>query len=86
MQTDRIETHLIVAKGSDGKVYDLHRISYRERPKALGSNAAWSETAVEWLMSNGALVETADETTFRLPGGELLLTKLKDIAAAAAGN
>jgi hypothetical protein len=79
VQRERVETNLVVAKGSDGKVYDLHRIAYRSRPKALGPTAPWTDDRVEWLMSNGALVETADEMTFRLPGGELVMTKLKDL-------
>lgn len=86
MQTERVETHLIVAKGSDGKVYDLHRIACRSRPKALGPDAPWGETRVEWLMSDGALVETADETTFRLIAGDLTMTKLKDIDAPATAR
>ncbi|KAB0676393.1 hypothetical protein [Aureimonas leprariae] len=82
METRRVETRLLVAKGSDGKIYDLHRISHGSRPKALGPDAPWSDDKVEWLTSAGALVETDDETTFRL--GDIVMIEVADLGGSAA--
>ncbi|KAB0682003.1 hypothetical protein [Aureimonas leprariae] len=76
---DTVETMVIVAKGSDGKVHDLHRVVHRSRSKASGPDAPWTDHRVVWLTSTGVVAETEDEATFFIAEGNLTLTKLTEI-------
>lgn len=82
METRRVETRSIVTKGSDGTVYDLHRIAHSSRPKAHGPDAPWTDDRVEWLTSAGVVVETADERTFRL--GAIVMVEVDDLDEATS--
>ncbi|NDV89009.1 hypothetical protein GTW51_20235 [Aurantimonas aggregata] len=66
VETNEAERSL--AKGSDGKAYDVHQVVV---PETEGG-----PEKTEWLLSSGIKLATSDGSSFTVPGEDLVLTKV----------
>ncbi|NDV86819.1 hypothetical protein GTW51_08895 [Aurantimonas aggregata] len=62
------EADRFLAKGSDGKAYDVHQVLV---PESDGS-----PERTEWLLSSGVKLTTSDGISFTVPWEDLVLTKV----------
>jgi hypothetical protein len=62
MEIDTNEAGRFLARGSDGKGYDVHQVD--------------GPTRTEWFLSSGVALATDDGVTFTVPGDDLVLTRV----------
>ncbi|GGD29102.1 hypothetical protein [Aureimonas glaciei] len=62
MEIDTNEANRFLAKGSDGKGYDVHQVDGPKR--------------TEWFLSTGVALASDDGIVFTAPGDDLVLTRV----------